>query len=153
MWQLGTGKQQTLPHLTSAIDSLTVSPSGTSYAVRLADNSIMVLSTTELKPKTNIAGIQSWRAVSDDQPLPQIKAVTSVVEKPVNPLDKFRKIPMAMNPVNPSQIILSVPSSQPRTESNKIHMPAPYLQTFDLSASHHISRQALLMPSVLQIIR
>ena len=143
MWQLGTGKQQTLPHLTSAIDSLTVSPSGTSYAVRLADNSIMVLSTTELKPKTNIAGIQSWRAISDDQPLPQIKAVTSVVEKPVNPLDKFRKIPMAMNPVNPSQIILSVPSSQPRTESNKIHIPAPYLQTFDLSASHHISRQAL----------
>ncbi|OCL13030.1 WD40 repeat-like protein [Glonium stellatum] len=143
MWQLGTGKHQTLPHLTSAIDSLTVSPSGASYAIRLADNSIMVLSTTELKPKTNIAGIQSRRAVSDDQPLPQIKTVTSVVEKSANPLDKFRKIPMAVNPLKPSQILLSVPSSQPRTESDKTYMPAPYLQTFDLSAAHHLSRQAL----------
>ncbi|OCK83884.1 WD40 repeat-like protein [Lepidopterella palustris CBS 459.81] len=143
MWQLKTGRRQELPHLTSAVDSLVVSPSGASYAVRLADNSVIVLSTTELKPKTNIAGIQSRRLMEEDSTLPRTKTIYSQLEKWTNPLSAIQKIPVAMNPLNPSQILLPVPSSQPRSEPSSTHLPAPYLQTFDLSTAHHVSRQAL----------
>ena len=45
--------------MAATIQNVVVSPTGTSYAVQLADNSAMVLSTSELKPVVNIAGIQT----------------------------------------------------------------------------------------------
>ncbi len=56
---LDTGKHQFLPHMSATIQNVVVSPSGSSYAVQLADNSAMVLSTAELEPTANISGIQA----------------------------------------------------------------------------------------------
>src|SRR5690242_11767197 len=68
IWQLSTGKQQTLPHLTAAVESIVVSPQGASYAVTLANNSVLVLSTSELEAKTNIVGMQSRRVDLEQMP-------------------------------------------------------------------------------------
>ena len=60
LWQLDTNLKQFLPHLSAAIESLAVSPKGTLYALRLSDNSVIVLSTAELEPIANIVGLQSY---------------------------------------------------------------------------------------------
>lgn len=130
LWQHQTSKKQFLPHLTSAIDGVVISPSGTSYAVQLADNSVVVLSTAELVPKANIAGVQSRFSPAD-----------SFVEK--ESLDSIRRTAAAVNPLKSNQILLSVPASQPRTEAEKVNQPAPFLQTYDISSNHHVFRQAI----------
>ncbi|QIW95404.1 hypothetical protein AMS68_000922 [Peltaster fructicola] len=58
MWQLATGHKSFLPNLTSPIERIAVNAAGNRYNLRLGDNSIMVLSTTELKPVANFAGLQ-----------------------------------------------------------------------------------------------
>ncbi|EKG20559.1 hypothetical protein MPH_02086 [Macrophomina phaseolina MS6] len=130
LWQQQTSKKQFLPHLASAVDGVVISPSGTSYAVQLADNSVIVLSTTELVPKANIAGVQS-RFFSPE----------SALEK--DSLDLVRRTSAAVNPQKSSQILLSVPASQSRTEADAVNPPAPFLQTYDISSNHHVFRQAI----------
>ncbi|KAB2580283.1 WD repeat containing protein [Lasiodiplodia theobromae] len=130
LWQLQTSKKQFLPNLTSTIDGVVVSPSGTSYAVQLADNSVIVLSTTELVPKANIAGVQS-----------RFFTLEATVDKVI--LDEVRRTAAAINPQNPNQILLSVPASQPRTEAGTTSPPAPFLQSYDISSNHHVFRQAI----------
>lgn len=130
LWQLQTSKKTYLPHLTSAIDGLVVSPSGTSYAVQLADNSVIVLSTTELLPKAHVAGVQSRFFSLDSTPDKEL-------------LDEVRRTAAAINPQNSNQILLSVPASQPRTEVGGVSPPSPFLQTYDISSNHHVFRQAV----------
>ncbi|KAH9871934.1 hypothetical protein J1614_006193 [Plenodomus biglobosus] len=137
IWQLATGRPQHLPHLTAAIENVVVSPSGTSYALSLANNSVIVLSTTELEAKTNIVGVQSRRV--DLQQLQQ-PSKDSNVNKPY--LDLFHHVPMAVNPALPNEVLLAVPSSQPRHRNEGL-LPEPYLQTFDLANHRAKSRQAL----------
>lgn len=124
IWQLATGKPQHLPHLTAAIENVVVSPSGAAYAISLANNSVIVLSTTELEAKTNIVGIQS-RHVD-----PEASAST------------FNPVPLAVNPKFPSEVLFSVPSTQPRKRSDDSR-PQPYLQTFDLANHRAKTRQAI----------
>jgi NET1-associated nuclear protein 1 (U3 small nucleolar RNA-associated protein 17) len=143
LWQMDTGVRQDLPHLMSPIESLTVSPRGISYAVRLADNSIMVLSTTELLPKANFPGIQSQFVPTTPSLLPQVITLASTTKESDDPLDAVGKTPAISNPRNPNQILLAVPSSQDVTESNSTHAPAPYLETYDVFSSRHVARQAL----------
>ncbi|OJD33066.1 wd domain protein [Diplodia corticola] len=130
LWQLQTSKKQFLPHLTSAIDGVVVSPSGISYAVQLADNSVIVLSTTELLPKANIAGVQS-------------RFFTPEATSDKDILDQVRRTAAVINPQNPNQVLLSVPASQPRTEAGTTNHPAPFLQAYDISSNHHVFRQAI----------
>jgi NET1-associated nuclear protein 1 (U3 small nucleolar RNA-associated protein 17) len=130
IWQLSTGNQQTLPHLTSAIERIVVSPHGASYAVVLANNSIMVLSTSELKPTTSIVGLQSRRIDSDQ--------LTRTSFTNQESFDILRRIPAAVSPQDVSRVIFSVPSSQ---ESGPC--AEPYIQTYDVAAHQHISRQAV----------
>src|ERR1700733_11875966 len=66
LWQLDTGKQQFLPHMSATIQNIVVSPTGTSYGIQLADNSAMILSTAKLEPTTNISGIQTCVTEADD---------------------------------------------------------------------------------------
>jgi NET1-associated nuclear protein 1 (U3 small nucleolar RNA-associated protein 17) len=56
--------------------------------------------------------------------------------------DIFHPVSMAVNPANPSEVLLSVPSSQPRQRNEGLR-PEPYLQTFDLANHRAKSRQAL----------
>lgn len=58
MWQLATGSRSYLPNLASPIERIVVNKAGDRYALKMGDNSIIVLSTTELKPVANFTGLQ-----------------------------------------------------------------------------------------------
>jgi NET1-associated nuclear protein 1 (U3 small nucleolar RNA-associated protein 17) len=111
-----------------------VSPSGSSYALSLANNSVIVLSTTELDAKTNIVGVQTRRVDTEQLPK-EAKAAKSA-------LYALQPVPIAVNPRNTQQILLTVPSSQPR-QRNDGPRPEPYLQTFDIANQRAVTRQAL----------
>jgi len=132
IWQLSTGHKQHLPHLTAAIENIVVSPSGAYYGVTLANNSVIVLSTSELQAKTNIAGIQSRRIAMGR--LAQLLTASSSSEI-------YRQVPMDVDPKNASHVIFVVPSSQPRHRLGRF--PEPYVQTFDMSNQRAVTRQAL----------
>ncbi|KIW81353.1 hypothetical protein Z517_04378 [Fonsecaea pedrosoi CBS 271.37] len=57
IWQLDSNQRQYLPHLSTPILNLSVSAAGSSYALRLGDNSVMILSTADLLPSTNVCGL------------------------------------------------------------------------------------------------
>ncbi|KAK4956304.1 NET1-associated nuclear protein 1 [Elasticomyces elasticus] len=126
LWQLETGKKQFLPHLTSEIERIVVSPEGDRYAVQMGDNSIMVLSTSELKPVANFAGLQLACPVSSNE-------LTS---------QDSRLPPAVLHPHHSDQLLIAVPATQPKTATEAAEA-RPFLQTFDLRAARHITRQAL----------
>jgi NET1-associated nuclear protein 1 (U3 small nucleolar RNA-associated protein 17) len=134
LWQLSTGKQQHLPHLTAAIENIVLSPTGASYAVTLANNSVLVLSTTELDAKMNVIGVQSRRV--DMEQFPREARPSSYSS------DLFTHVPMVVDPKSPGHVLFPAPSSQPRHEKAGFR-PQPYLQTFDIAHQHTVGRQAL----------
>ncbi|EDU51400.1 WD domain containing protein [Pyrenophora tritici-repentis] len=134
IWQLATGLPQHLPHLSAAIENVVVSPTGASYALTLANNSIIVLSTTELEARSNIIGIQSRRIDIDQLP--------RETKSDKMHLDMFEAVPTCVNPTNPYEVVFAVPSSQPRRKKEGLR-PEPYLQTFDLANERAKARQAL----------
>ena len=145
MWQLDTGQKETLPHLGAPIEGLVVSPGGSCYGIRLADNSVMILSTSELRPLFSIAGIQAPAAVRGQPALPfvatidQSYRISSRVEL---------SCPACICPSRPGQILLGVP---PFTSSRVPELRPrnnSYLQTFDVGSTHQISRQALARTNV-----
>lgn len=75
----------------------------------------MILSTTELKPKANIAGIQA-RVTDSGQ----------------------SKVPCVLHPTTANRLLLATPSSQTGGDAG-----SPYLQTFDTYSDRHVARQAL----------
>lgn len=144
---MDTGKQQYLPHMTSTIQSLTVSPSGSSYAVQLADNSVMVLSTAELEPTANISGIQASVVQDEESVINSVKRVEDA---------KWGKLivqntPMVINPSNPSKLILAVGPVQETRRKDPFIMSTPFLQTFDMGTASSISRQAIARNNVTNI--
>ncbi|KAM0806392.1 WD40-repeat-containing domain protein, partial [Usnea florida] len=146
LWQLETEQRQHLPHLGAAIESVVVSPTGSSYAIRLADNSTMILSTSELRPKFSVAGIQIPVVQQARLPLPFLPSVTAATQKK-GAFEKFRR-PACVSFSNPGRLLLAVP---PATNSKQLSMAPPhasYLQTFDVGASHQFSRQALTRTKV-----
>ncbi|KAL5421562.1 hypothetical protein PMIN04_005439 [Paraphaeosphaeria minitans] len=132
IWQLATGKQQHLPHLTAAIESIAISPSGASYGVTLANNSVIVLSTSELKAKTNIVGIQTRRISAG-----KLHRLSNPHFSP----NYLTLVPMDIDPNNNSHITFVTPSSQPR--HGGASRSEPYIQTFDLANQRPIARQPL----------
>jgi NET1-associated nuclear protein 1 (U3 small nucleolar RNA-associated protein 17) len=143
LWQLDTNKTEFLPHLPAPVRNIVVSPTGTSYAVKLINNSVMVLSTSELVPKTHISGIQAtaWDIEKRmSSLLPEAKLKTVDLERAPKEFSGYRSSAAAINPLKPTEILLAVPSSNP---SGILKSNAPFLQTFDMASSHQISRQAL----------
>jgi NET1-associated nuclear protein 1 (U3 small nucleolar RNA-associated protein 17) len=131
LWQLATSKKQFLPHLTSGIERIVISPNGANYALQMADNSIMVLNTSELKAVAHFPGLQlavqrGGKSTSNLRSLPKAAAV--------------------MHPLKHRQVLLTVPSvtSQKSADASS----RPFLQTFDLHNGRHISRQALTRNNV-----
>ncbi|KAF2210252.1 hypothetical protein CERZMDRAFT_99667 [Cercospora zeae-maydis SCOH1-5] len=125
IWQLETGHKQFLPHLTAEIERIVVSPSGTKYALQMGDNSIMVLSTTELKPVANFAGLQ-------------LLVLTEQLEREEMALPALTVV---LHPSDPKQLLLTVPATQPKHSRDVT--TRPFLQSFDIRNSRHINRQAL----------
>ncbi|KAF2097213.1 WD40 repeat-like protein, partial [Rhizodiscina lignyota] len=143
LWQLQTGKRQELPHLTSAIDSATVSPSGTAYGIQLADNSIIVLSTAELQPTAHVSGIQTLISPQIEYELPDLKTVATEQSKEQDSFDASEQIPALLRPDEPNLLLAAVPASQPWTEPSSLTRSKPFLQTYNMSTAQNISRQAL----------
>ncbi|KAF2281510.1 WD40 repeat-like protein [Westerdykella ornata] len=134
LWQLSTGKQQHLPHLTAEIENIVTSPSGALYLVKLANTSVIALSTTELKPKMNIVGIQAQRVETgkiSPQRDPEHDRTTLA-----------KKVPMVVDPKDHNQVLFTVPSSQPSNEQGG-DLHEPYLQTFGIARQQPLSSQAL----------
>lgn len=123
MWQLDTNQKQVLPHLTSAILNATISVQGSAYALRLADNSIMVLSTSDLKPTANVSGL--------------------AIDMMSAPFLPGSAIPAALHPQQSDQMLLAY-SSQALTPGLKpSEKSLNMLQTYDTSSGLQLSRQAL----------
>jgi NET1-associated nuclear protein 1 (U3 small nucleolar RNA-associated protein 17) len=119
LWQLDTSRKQFLPHLSSPICSIVVSESGNSYAVKLADNRVVVLSAKELQPISTITSLQVARLAN------KCKTVAAV------------------HPQHPEQLLLTVPASHQLTQEGITSASASVLQTYDIRSGVHISRQAL----------
>lgn len=144
LWQLDTGRQQFLPHLAATIENVVISPKGASYAVHLGDNSTMVLSTAELTPTANIAGIQAHvlePEKSFDSFVSRLKA-----ESHARPL--IQRAPAVISPLNTSHLLLAVGETQLANPFHTEVLTAPYLQMFDIASSHTISRQALTRTNI-----
>ncbi|KAE8145371.1 hypothetical protein BDV25DRAFT_164801, partial [Aspergillus avenaceus] len=128
LWQLDTGRKQFLPHLSSPICNIVVSQSGNSYVVKLADNSIIVLSTRELQPFANITGLQTCPQVGKSKPgthmLPTPRAAK-------------------LHPRHPDRLLICVPASRQVTREGLHLANSCVLQTYDIRSDNHISRQAL----------
>lgn len=131
LWQLATGKKQFLPHLAAEIESLSVRPDGAAYALQLADNSIMVLSTSELTPIANFAGLQAVLDITTSHT--NTSAVT--------PTSEGLTYNAAIHPSRLDELMVVVQSSSPRDASSAV--PRPFLQTYDIAHDRHLYRQAL----------
>lgn len=141
LWQLETGQRQHLPHLGAAVESIVVSPFGSSYGIRLADNSAIILSTSELRPTFSIAGIQIPAVQQARLPLPFVPTVTIATQK-TGAVQKSR-FPACASFSNPGCLLLAVPPASISKQLSMTRPNASYLQTFDVGAAHQISRQAL----------
>ena len=128
LWQLDTGHKQFLPHLTSEVERIVVSPEGDRYALQMGDNSIMVLNTSELKPIANFAGLQMR--------CPPSHMLPSALSPPA----------ATLHPQDPNMLLLSVPASQ--TKDHRDISARPFLQIFDIRTSRHVARQALTRNNV-----
>lgn len=124
IWQLLTNQKQTLPHLTTAILNATVSRQGSAYALRLADNSIMVLSTSDLQPFADVSNL----VMPSSSNIPFLPGLS---------------VPAVLHPIHSDRLLLaySLHSLNPSTGSSEksINM----LQTFDIASQLQLSRQAL----------
>ncbi|KAI5294647.1 hypothetical protein KEM52_003531 [Ascosphaera acerosa] len=128
LWQLDTGRKQFLPHLSSHICAMTVSQAGDAYAITLADNSAIVLSTAEMRPTATINGLQ-------------LTSATAVAPGPARG-DRIAVAPAALiHPLRSEQLLVTV-ASTPSVSSSTAPSNC-LLQTFDIQAGRHISRQAL----------
>ena len=146
LWQLETGRKETLPHLGAPIQSVVVSPRGSSYAVRLADNSAMILSTSELKPIFSVAGIQALAKNNRQTTLPSLPKLD-------NPYTNFRlperlPFPICTCPSRPGQLLIAAPAFTSSRSADSRLPSAAYLQTFDIGSSQQMSRQALVRTNI-----
>ena len=137
LWQLDTGARNFLPHLSSPIDSIVVSPSGTSYAVRLADNSCLVISTQELKPATHVPGV----LLPSQAVLDPAKTVPLNARWPRRQL--HRRSAVAISKSSPPQILLAVPNSSSFDRCPEPSQSASHVQTSDVRSGVQVARQAL----------
>ena len=145
LWQLDTGKKQFLPHLSAAIESIVVSPSGLSYAIRLANNSVKVLSTTELQPIFSVSGIQ----ISHEKQVlikpPKVRSVTVLHQGNRTVTTRF---PAAVTSGG-GNFLLAAPAASSRSRmSLPQDMNATFLQTVDIKSGWQISNQALARTQV-----
>lgn len=141
LWQLETGKKQFLPHLSATIESIVVSPSGSSYCIRLSDNSAMIISTSSLQPTFNVSDIKLPSVRKNSNQIP-FKSSIDIPSQSLLPRQNLC-FPAAVSPSVPGHLYLAVPSSTNLKSAKNFSNPACFLQTFDLSSSQQISHQAM----------
>lgn len=142
--QLDTGKLDFLPHLAASIENVVVSPSGSSYAVHMDDNSTMVLSTAEMKPTTYVSGLQS---LVFEARKPKDEMVNRVSES-LNEINA--PLAAAIDPRDSSQLLICVGSSQQASRVGTLPV-TPFLQRFDLGSFQSIAKQPLTRTNTAQL--
>jgi NET1-associated nuclear protein 1 (U3 small nucleolar RNA-associated protein 17) len=143
LWQLDTGRQQYLPHLSATIHNIVVSPKGTSYALHLGDNSTMILSTSELVPTAYIAGIQAHIIGS-----PNSDTLVRRLEDKKSGRPFIPRTPVVINRAHPQKLLLAVGEVQEIKPSSASALSTPFLQTFDIASNHNVSRQAITRTNI-----
>ncbi|KAI1414037.1 sporulation protein [Hypoxylon sp. FL1857] len=136
LWQLDTQKMDFLPHLSATIENIVVSQRGSAYVLHLDDNSVIVLSTAEMKPTTYISGIQTLTS----PPPPSKDDIVRRVGQYAPP--RLLKTPAAINPVDSSRIHFCVGNGQQISYSGS-GPSTPLIQTLDLTTMQNVSKQAL----------
>lgn len=144
LWQLDTGKLDFLPRLAASVENVVVSPSGSSYAIHLDDNSTMVLSTAEMKPTTYVSGLQS---LVFEAKKPKDELVNRISESLV---EINAPLAAAIDPRDPSQLLICVGSSQQRSRVGSLPV-TPFLQRFDLASFQSIAKQPLTRTNTTQL--
>ena len=135
--QLTTGRMQFLPNLMAPIRSIVISPTGTSYAVSLAENSAMIISTTELKPTFSVAGLRLTQTRTTASTAPFVPTVENPY--PVSQTPSRIQFPSIIHPRHQSRLLVAVPSSiEPIANQS-----ATYLQTVDVPSTIGLTTQAL----------
>lgn len=136
IWQLATGKKQFLPHLGAEIEHITVSPSGTSYALQLADNSVVAISTSELKPIAHFADLQAQ--------IPSTSPADGLTQLQLSQARSDRlRLTGLLHPLNRNQLHIVVPPSIDRSANASSFPARPFLQSFDIANGRQLHRQAL----------
>ena len=147
LWQLETGRKQDLPHLGAAIESIVVSHTGSSYAVRLADNSAMIVSTSELRPTFSIAGVQipaTRKMHGTESPfVPTVDVPTEYIRTKGTSL-----LAACLSSSLGGQLLLAVPHSVSSRQRILSDRNASYLQTVDLGSGHQLARQAMTRTNI-----
>lgn len=136
LWQVDTGKTTHLPHLSGSVENITVSPSGSSYAVHLDDNSAMIVSTSEMKPTFYVSGVQSAARYFTQPKDSLVFRLTDVSQEVRNP------VPAVLDPRDPSRLHVCVGAGQQAVMAGS-HQSAPILQSVDLETLRSVSKQAL----------
>jgi NET1-associated nuclear protein 1 (U3 small nucleolar RNA-associated protein 17) len=136
-WQLDTSKIDVLPHLTASIENIVISHRGSSYVVHQDDNSAMIMSTAEMKPITYISGIQSLVAPPPPSKDNFVRRVEYTSDRGL-----VTRIPAAVNPKDPTRLLLPVGNGQQATSSEGV-VSMPLLQTIDLSTVQGVAKQAV----------
>ena len=141
LWQLETGKKQFLPHLSAPVKNVLVSPSGSSYAIILADNSAMVISTAELQPTFSIQGISTPISIKDALPSPHVPTVNNSQEDSTTVY--LPRTPAIVSPLSSEQLLLAVPA--PSGSQSGYDQPSGgfFLQSLDARTGNQTSCQAL----------
>jgi NET1-associated nuclear protein 1 (U3 small nucleolar RNA-associated protein 17) len=104
----------------------------------------MILSTSELVPVANIAGIQARVVRARTPPYSYVRRVEDErLERPLIP-----RTPALINPRDPSRLLLAVGEVQEVSPRSTTVLSTPFLQTFDIAYNHNISRQALTRTNV-----
>jgi NET1-associated nuclear protein 1 (U3 small nucleolar RNA-associated protein 17) len=117
IWQLDTNQKQFLPHLSTSILGLTVSAAGSAYALRLGDNSVMVLSTADLLPSALVSGLALGDALASSSPV-------------------------VLHPNDANQLIAAVPANAVAKDTSR-GKSSTFLQMYDVESNAQIHRQAL----------
>lgn len=144
LWQLDTGKLDFLPRLAASVENIVVSPSGSSYAVHMDDNSTMVLSTAEMKPITYVSGLQSLvfeAKKPKDELVNRVSESLSEINAP---------LAAAIDPRDSSQMVICVGSSQQRSRVGSLPV-TPFLQRFDLGSFQSVGKQPLTRINTTQL--
>ncbi|KAL1848842.1 NET1-associated nuclear protein 1 [Paecilomyces lecythidis] len=135
LWQLDTGRKQFLPHLSAPICNIIISPTGNSYAVKLADNTAIILSATELQTSSAIIGLQL--------PPSRTAQTTAPTRSGVSSSRILDAIPAVLHPRNSDHLLVAVPASQTAGDGKDKTANLCFLQTVDIRSGSHLSRQAL----------
>ena len=143
IWQLDSGRKDFLPHLGAPIENIVVSPTGSSYALHVADNSVMILSTADMSPTFSVAGIQT--PSTGKHHLPSL-ITADLLSKPAK--SERTVAPTCVCPGKPGQILLAVPAYSSFRTSTPNTFSSPYLQTIEIESGSQLYKQAIARTNV-----